>query len=264
MPTKPRVPGGVKVLTIDIETAPIEAFTWGIWDQNIGLNQIAKDWSILSFAAKWLGDKKVIYEDTSKSPRDDTKLLASLWKLLNEADVVVTQNGKAFDVKKINARLLEQGFGPYSPIRHVDTKIVAKRHFAFTSNKLEWLSAVSGAPKKSSHKAFPGFALWSECLKGNPRAWAEMRKYNIRDVVATEALYLKLRPWIEGHPNVAVYAEDAADGRPACPKCGSKKMTRQGLRRTQTGEYTRYQCQSCAGWANGKTVVKRRVGLVGN
>jgi hypothetical protein len=55
---------GPRVLTLDIETAPLESYTWGIWDQNIGLNQIKSEWTILSFSAKWLGEKKVIYGDT--------------------------------------------------------------------------------------------------------------------------------------------------------------------------------------------------------
>lgn len=45
----------MKVLLSDIETAPILASVWRIWDQNIGLNQIKADWHLLSFAAKWLG-----------------------------------------------------------------------------------------------------------------------------------------------------------------------------------------------------------------
>jgi hypothetical protein len=52
-----------------------------------------------------------------------------------------------------------------------------------------------------------------------------MRRYNIRDVVALEPLYLKLRPWIEGHPNVAVYSDS---DEVACPKCGSTKLKLNG------------------------------------
>src|ERR1700722_8562944 len=98
-----------KILTLDIETAPFESYTWGLWDQNIGLNQIKEETSILSIAAKWLGDSKVFYQDTSgrgpKRVRDDKALLKAIWTLLDTADIVVAQNGAAFDVKRINARL---------------------------------------------------------------------------------------------------------------------------------------------------------------
>jgi predicted nucleic-acid-binding Zn-ribbon protein len=259
---------GPRVLTLDIETAPLESYTWGIWDQNIGLNQIKSEWTILSFSAKWLGEKKVIYGDTGGNGpglvRNDRPLLEQLWALLDNADIVVTQNGKKFDIRKINSRLIMAGFKPYSPIRQVDTCLVAKKHFGFTSNKLEWMSEKLTKAKKSQHKQFPGFSLWSECLKDNPKAWAEMKKYNILDTVSTEELYLKLRPWIDGHPNVAAYTDVEA---PACPKCGSRKLRLNGIRRTQTGESKRLRCADCGGSsfsrANSSTPAKRKI-LLGN
>src|SRR6185312_7807051 len=109
-----------RILIADIETAPIVAQVWNIWDQNIGLNQIEEDWSILSYCAKWLGEKELFYKDTGgkgpKRVRNDKPLLRDIWALLDAADIVVAQNGKKFDVRKINARLIQQGFLPYSPI----------------------------------------------------------------------------------------------------------------------------------------------------
>jgi hypothetical protein len=242
-----------RIVTLDIETAPLQSYHWGLWDQNIGLEQIAVEWSILSFSAKWLGDPEIIYHDTGgHGPgmvRNDSHLLAHLWGVLDNADIVVTQNGKAFDVKKINARFLERGFRPYSPIKIIDTKIVAQKHFGFTSNKLQWLSEHLTPAKKSAHKRFPGFELWAECLKDNPAAWAEMRKYNCRDTIATEQLYLKMRPWIEGHPNIAAYSSGE---RIACPKCASSDLQMRGRSFTQVGEYHRYQCKRCGGWARSR------------
>lgn len=247
-----------KILVLDIETSPLESWTWGIWDQNVGLEQIKVEWTILSFAAKWLGKRPILYADTggrgAGKVRDDKLLMKALWDLLNEADIVIAQNGKRFDVKKINARLIEHGFGPPSPYRVIDTLLVARRYFAFTSQKLAWTSKHLTDAPKSEHKRFPGFELWVECLKDNPKAWAEMRKYNRQDVVSCEKVYLKLRPWIENHPNIGVF--DPSD-RPLCPKCGSDKMHISGGNRVsvkQQGVYKRYVCQDCGGWARGKVM----------
>lgn len=243
-----------KIVTLDIETAPLQSYHWGLWDQNIGLEQIKNEWTILSFSAKWLGEDTVIYADTGgkgrKKVRDDYDLLQKLWYILDKADIVVAQNGQAFDIKKINARLLMAGFGPYSPIKIIDTMLVAKKHFAFTSNKLKWMSAHLTATEKSEHKQFPGFELWAECLKDNPKAWAEMKKYNCIDTRATEELYLKVRPWIEGHPNVAAYSDQCEDL--ACPKCGSTDVSPKGIARTQYGRYYRYHCNDCGGWSRSR------------
>jgi len=240
------------ILLLDVETAPILASVWRLWDENVGLEQIKKDKHLLSFAAKWLGDKDVMYEDQSHARliEDDKKLLKSIWKLLDEADIVIAHNGQAFDVPMIQARMVIQGMTPPSPFRHVDTLREAKRHFGFTSNKLEYLAGQMGCPK-SAHKDFPGFELWKEVMLGNKKAWAEMKRYNIQDVKALEVVYLKLRPWIEGHPNVAIYTDLS---NPACPKCGGNVQKR-GTRITNFGKYQNYYCTNCGGWSRGRVLL---------
>ncbi len=248
------MPHAPRIVTLDIETAPLNVYCWGVWEQDVGLEMIKDEWTILSYAARWLGRKPVMFSHTggrgADKVRDDKDLCAELWALLDSADIVITQNGAAFDVKKINARLIMHGMGPYSPIKVIDTKLAAKRHFAFTSNRLAWMSKhVNKNTQKDAHKRFPGFELWAECLKDNPAAWREMRKYNSLDVIATEELYLHMRPWIAGHPNVAAYA----DGKElTCPKCGGRDLQRRGQAVNQAGRYQRFQCISCGGWARAK------------
>lgn len=232
-----------KILFYDVETAPILAYVWDIWEQNVGLNQIKRDWCILSWAAKWLDSDKIMYMDQRhvKNIEDDKELLRGIWKLLDEADIVVTQNGKAFDEKKLNARFILNGMNPPSPYLHVDTKKIAKKKFAFTSNKLEYMSEkLNKKYKKLKHEKFSGFELWKECLSGNIKAWKEMEKYNKYDVLALEELYLKMRAW-DDSINLAVFNPN---GNPQC-ECGSTHVNVHGYKVTKTGRYQRYQCQSC-------------------
>lgn len=243
-----------KILTLDIETAPIEGFVWSLWKQNIGISQITTEWSLLSYAAKWLHQKRVIYRDNRdrEDPRDDAVLMEELWNLLNEADIIIAQNGIKFDLRKIRARFVLLGFKPHSPVRVVDTLLEARKAFAFTSNKLEWLSDKLSTRPKSKHKKFPGFELWSECLKHNIAAWNEMRKYNITDVKGTEEVYLRIRPWVQGHPNIALYDED--DHALRCPACGSDNIKQDGHAYTQVGQYYRYVCE-CGAWSRSRYTI---------
>jgi hypothetical protein len=244
---------GPRVLFIDIETAPVLAYVWSLWDQNVALNQIKSDWSILSFAAKWLDDpaSKVIYHDVSKRRdlADDTDLCLRMWKLLNEADIVVAQNGEQFDRKKINARLAIHGFKPPAPYSMFDTLKLAKRVFGFTSNKLEYLSQkLNRKHRKLKHARFAGFDLWRECLARNPKAWAEMRKYNVADILALEELYRKMAPWDTSSTlNFSRYRNDLAH---VC-RCGSNKLERRGYAVTAAGRYQRFQCVDCGAWTRG-------------
>jgi DNA polymerase elongation subunit (family B) len=243
-----------RIGTVDIETFPLLVHRWALFDDSpVAINQIKEEWSIASFAWKWTDEKRVIYQDTGgrgkAKVRDDKKLVRDLVALLDEADLVIGQNHKKFDLKKINARMVMHGIGPYSPIRTIDTTIEARRYFGFTSKKLEWMSRSLTDIPKDSHKEFPGFELWTACLDDNPRAWREMKKYNCRDVEATEAVYKRLLPWMTTHPNVAAYIEDKD---PRCPKCGSDRLRFHRYVYTQQGKYPRFICEACKGWARGK------------
>ena len=234
-----------KILVYDIETAPMLGYVWGLWDNTLGLNQIESDWYILSWSAKWLGDSDddVMYMDGryNKNIEDDTELLEGIWKLLDEADIVLTQNGISFDQKKLNARFILNGFEPPSSYRHIDTKRIAKSKFGFTSNKLAYMTdQLCTKHKKSSHAKFSGFELWRQCLKGNMDAWLEMEEYNKLDVLALEELYLKMAPW-DNSINFNVYHDAEVD---VC-KCGSSDFKMSGYHYTNTGKFQKYKCTNC-------------------
>lgn len=235
-----------KILILDIETWPIIADVWRLFDQNVSLNQIRADWSILAWAAKWRGQKKIYYKDTGnqKNLRDDSKILPQLWELMNEADIIVGQNSKRFDVKKVNARFLINKINkgqPPADYRQQDTMQMAKKVFGFTSFKLEYMSkALELKNQKLVKREFAGHDLWSECEKRNPKAWAEMRKYNPIDVLATEELYEKLLAW-DNSINFNVYHKmhDNICG------CGSTEFTKNGTRYEKTGRFQRFICVGC-------------------
>lgn len=239
-----------KILLLDIETAPIIGQFWGLFDQNIGLNQIVKDWHILSFAAKWLDKKKIYYKDqrNKKKIEDDKDLCLQMWEFLNEADIIVGQNLDKFDIKKINARFFFHKIKPPSHYRTIDTLKLAKKHFSFTSNKLEYTSSLNDKYKKLKHNKFAGHELWSECLKGNLKAWKEMEKYNKYDVLALEEYYKKLAPWNQGI-NFNVYDNNNEN---KC-QCGSFVVVKEGFKYTNLGKYQQYRCKECGKWWFGKT-----------
>lgn len=237
---------GPKILFLDIETAPMLGYVWSLWDQNVGLNQIYKDWHILSWAAKWEHESRVLYSDQSnaKDIEDDSKLMEELWHLLDEADVVVTQNGIRFDHKKINARLVEHGFMPPSPYDTIDTLKIAKKHFAFTSNKLEYMcSKLNKKYQKltDGNRDFVGFSLWKACLGNVKKAWAEMKRYNKLDVLALEELYNILAPW-EPRLNRLKYVAEVLKG---CINCGSHNVKKDGHYYTTRSKFQRYRCNDC-------------------
>lgn len=238
---KSKKENGPKILIFDIETSPLLGNLWSLWQNGIGLNQLEKDWYVMSWSAKWYGSEEVMYMDqrNAKNPEDDKKILKELWKLLDQADIVISHNGRKFDVPKLNARFILNGMKPPSSFRNIDTCAIAKRHFGFTSNKLEYLTdKLCVKYKKLKHGRFPGQSLWTECQRGNKEAWKEMEEYNKYDVLSLEELYEVMVPW-DDKINFTVYFEDDR-----C-SCGSTNIVRNGIYYTNANKYQKYKCSDC-------------------
>jgi uncharacterized protein YprB with RNaseH-like and TPR domain len=180
----------MKILLLDIETTPLQVYTWGLWDQNISIDQIIKSTEMLCFGARWLGTKKVIF----KSVHHDGKkaMLEDLHKLMEEADLLVGWNSAAFDHKHINREFLENGMVPPSPVKDLDLMSITKANFLFPSNKLDYVAQKLGVGAKVKHS---GFKLWLRCMEGDDKAWKEMKTYQIQDVNLLAELYDVLLPW---------------------------------------------------------------------
>lgn len=232
-----------KILVLDIETFPNVAHVWRFWKENVGAKQVLEHSSIASFAYKWLGVDDIFYYDVQHNT--EKYVLEKLLNVLDDADIVIAHNGNKFDLPTIQGRAMVVGLKPPSPYKTIDTLLTAKYEFNFPANSLEYLANILECTKKGGHHKFPGFELWQECLKNNPEAWEEMETYNKQDVITLEEVYLKMKPWMRRHPNVAVYEESE---RPLCPKCGSDHLQSRGYTTTNVYKYRKFQCQKCGGW----------------
>ena len=237
----------MKILLLDIETAPNTVYAWGFYDQNIGTNQVEVSSYILCWAAKWWGERKMMFDSVNKSSK--TMMLHRIHKLLDEADAVVHYNGKKFDIPVLNKEFIKNGLKPPAPYKQVDLYQVCKGSFRFESNKLSFVSDALAIGQKVRHE---GFELWVKCMKKDQKAWGRMERYNRGDVRLLESLYKRLLPWIRSHPNIGAY-EDVL----CCPQCGGERAQRRGCYVTVVMKYPRYHCQDCGKWFRGnKAVVK--------
>ena len=234
----------MRILHIDIETAPNKGYFWGLWGQNIAINQIDEPGYTLCWAAKWHGAKEVMFDSVYDSkPRH---MLERVHELLDEADVVCHYNGKKFDIPTLNREFFMLEMPPPSPFKQIDLLQTTRRQFRFASNKLDYVAQQLGIGSKINHM---GMEMWKDCMNKCPKAWKIMKRYNIQDVKLTEKYYNRLLPWIENHPNWGLYLDPE---RPTCRNCGSNKMTKRGVARTTTLTYDRYQCGKCGKWGRGR------------
>jgi len=236
----------MRILFIDLETSPITAHTWGLWQQNISIKQIVESTEVICFGARWYGKKQVVF----RSVHHDGKktMLKELHALMEEADAIVGWNSKSFDHKHIRREFLEAGMLPPSPTKDIDLMLETKRNFRFPSYKLDYVAQTLGIGAKVEHT---GFDLWLGCMAGDEKSWRMMKKYQIQDVNLLIDLYEKLLPWIK-HPNVSAYTIDEDS---ACTNCGGKDLKRRGYETLNTGRYQKFQCKKCGKWMRGKSAV---------
>lgn len=238
-------PSPAKVLIFDIETAPLLSYVWGTWQQNIGHNMgmLEQDWFVLTWAAKWLFDETV-YSDklTPEEVNDenDTRIMWSLWELLEQADIVIAHNGKKFDIKRINTRFLINNIPQPMPYQLIDTLEVARKNFSISSNKLDYIGKILNVGRKVETS---GFDLWKRCMKGDSDALLDMEEYNKGDVQLLEDVYLKLRPYVKPHPNIGLFITEDIE---TCPSCGSSDLERGGSYTTSVNTYEAFRCNSCS------------------
>jgi DNA polymerase elongation subunit (family B) len=233
----------MKILAIDIETAPNTAHVWGLFKQNVSISQIMQTGRVMCFAAKWVGQKGVTFY--SEHTHGHKKMVKAAHDFISEADAILTYNGRSFDLPTLNREFIKQGYGPPAPYRDIDLLLVMRRRFRFSSNKLDHVCRELELGAKTKHS---GHELWVKCMNGDPKAWRVMERYNRQDVVLLEKLYGAVLPWIDQHPNVALYNGLGM----ACTNCGSKNVQRRGIQVSRTVRYQRYHCQDCSTWQREK------------
>lgn len=232
-----------KILCIDLETRPNLAYVWGLWNQNVGINQIVEQTEVICFGARWLDEEHVEIRSTHHDGKK--AMIDRAWELLNEADAVMGWNSQSFDVKHLNREFLMAGLTPPSPYVNIDLMRTTKANFKFPSNKLDWVAQSLEIGEKVKHE---GFTLWTKCMAGDKQAWLDMYTYQAQDVDLLVDLYYKLRPWIKNHPNMGLFAEETF----MCSTCTNTNLQENGVARTPSGVFQQYLCHKCGSWSKGK------------
>ncbi len=230
---------GPKAVVFDIESLPIRALVWKVWDENVYPEQVLQGSCVLSWTGKTLNSSRV-YGDilTSREAKehDDENIVKSAWGYLNGKDIIIGHNLKRYDMKELNTRFIYYGLQPLSQYQTIDTYLVAKQNFAFERNSLKYINSYLGIRQKIENE---GFSLWKRCDAGDVSALKEMYDYNIGDIFATEELYYKLRPFIKNHPNLALWYPDIEELM--CSNCGSTNLIENGF--ALGNKYQSYRCE---------------------
>lgn len=233
----------MKILLLDIETAPNVAYVWGLFKENIPLARLVDSGYVLCWSAKWIGSNEILFDSINRS--GEVKMLKGIHDLLSEADAVIHYNGSRFDIPTLNKEFLLYGLLPPATYKQIDLLRTVRKEFRFVSSKLDYVAQALNVGAKVKHA---GFQMWIDCMNNDAEAWKQMEEYNIGDVLVLEKVYYKLLPWIKNHPNVGLH-NDIGE---ICPNCGGIHLERRGFSFTSLGKFQRFLCRTCGTWSKSR------------
>lgn len=239
--------GKPKIILFDLETIPNLREALKVWPQLSaypGRTMKATITTIACAGWKELGSKKTHcikawdFPQWEKDINDDSQVTKAIREVIAGADAVITHNGKKFDWKFLQTRILKHKLDPLAKINHIDTVAEARRNMFNFSNRLGEIGKFLLDEDKMDHE---GWELWVKVCERNKTAMHTMARYCKQDVDLLEKVFLQLRPFISNIPNYNLFRLVDI----VCPSCGSQDIVKHGWKVTKAKKYRRMQCKDC-------------------
>lgn len=133
-----------------------------------------------------------------KKPWSDRELVVAIRDELEKYDIIVSYNGKQFDVPYLNARLLHFGERTLKPMKHIDLYYITRWKFKLSRNSLDNLSQFLGVEHR---KTKIDGNLWVQALvgAGKPKGKKAMNyivEHCVQDVLVLEECYMRVKDLI--------------------------------------------------------------------
>lgn len=184
----PFIPMGYRsaanILYFDLEVSKSMLFNYGLKvpSKYINPDDLIHEYYIICWAASYVGSDKV-YSSCVTSEQalawNDKEILSQLRDLIDSADIIAGHNVDAFDIRKLNTRLLLNGLQPVTGKKSLDTLKIARQKFAFESNRLDYISQKLGLRPKDDIRNKD----WLEIVtNGSERTLKKVMKYCKGDV----------------------------------------------------------------------------------
>ena len=264
---QPRISSNVavKALTIDIERLPGQVsvqhrgFTIDgpVWDLNalkhvIGRRIHADDvieWPrTICAAARWYGEEDVMFAAEWEVGGYDA-FMRQVWSWVDEADILIGHNMAAFDSKHLMSGWAEMGLPAPSPFKVIDTLKIARGSLNMESNTLDSLAKRLGVESKSDKY---DVRVAQAAVNGDREAQARIEDYNRGDIIASEALFDRLRPYARNIPHLGMWTDDEM----ACPSCGHSMTVTGKTVHANVQRYEHLHCPNCGAHARGTARLK--------
>ena len=132
----------------------------------------------------------------SKTPRNEKEALSRFLKRLSTYNVVVTWNGRFFDVPFLTARALKHGIAVefLHKLTHVDLAEFIKTNLRLARSDLYHVAKFLNVKKDLSVEGFDVPALYLRAMKGDRRAALRIKNHCKDDLEVTRRIFKKVLP----------------------------------------------------------------------
>lgn len=170
-----------KIVILDIETTSLEA-----------------DAGVLVGAGLMSDAGRSEYLE-AKRTSEEKSVLSKLVRRSEGIDVLVTWNGRSFDIPFLTTRLMKHGLDPRPLLRkqHIDLADVVKGRLRLTFTYLDHVCDFFQIDRKKGLMGLDVPHLYVRALEGDTKASESIRQHCLDDLVATRQIFLKLKPLVE-------------------------------------------------------------------
>ncbi len=173
----------VKVAILDIETSSLEADAGIV----VGAGLTSENGTAEYFQTRGTAEEK--------------DALLRLTKRLQDYEIIVTWNGRSFDIPFLTTRLLKHNMDPrlVTGKRHIDLNEVVKSRLRLTFTYLDHVCDFFGIAKKRSPMGMDVPQLYVRAMEDDRKALETIKEHCLDDLQATRKVYLRLKPLLEGY-----------------------------------------------------------------
>jgi len=253
---KKAVEKGLRVAFLDIETSPYLVWTYPLRKAFIQTNQIEETLKVTSIVLLEEGrEKPEVWSwdfDHSTMRGCDKKCLKKVVKRLEEIDVVVMQNGDAYDAKVLQERIMQNKLPAITNLITIDTLKLSRRSFRKASHSLD-------ARSKDYNFGGKDKQTMQDCIdvaKGKGKKQESRIKYNIKDVIDTRKVFLREMDYYDFDlKTLNLFKSYLKETRIYCVKCAARRQKKFDIKiinipkkNKRTGKVSKckhYECINC-------------------
>jgi len=246
----------IEVIFVDLETSPAKFWGWGTGEQYVDANMLVSGTETKIITAQYkraIVDKEAKYFiwDFKKGHGDDGNVVKKITNVINNADIVIGQNIKAFDIKVLQERAKVLRLPPINVDFMMDTLTSSRSSFKSMSHRLDYRSKQYGLGGKIKMQ----MSDWIDILEGRTTPEEKMIPYGLKDCTDNETLFWNDLPYVN-LPKATInkilklivgMTESKAKGASSKPKCLHCERIRKPKFNVTVNEDESIICNNCQG-----------------